>query len=63
VIHIDSMWMATQPADMRAGADRLMAQIVAVFGGAHAHHGHLFANSRGTRVKLVVHGKRAAIPS
>jgi len=55
VIRIDSMWIATEPADMRAGADRLMARIVEVFGGAHAHHGYLFANARGTRVKLVMH--------
>lgn len=55
VIRIDSMWMATQPVDMRAGADRLIAQIVAVFGSARAHHGYLFANGRGTRVKLVIH--------
>src|SRR3954469_22283964 len=49
------MWLATQPGDMRAGADRLMAQIVQVFGAARAHHGYLFANARGTRVKLVLH--------
>jgi len=41
--------------DMRAGSDRLIARVVAVFGAAQAHHGYLFANSRGTRVKLVVH--------
>lgn len=40
---------------MRAGADRLLAQVVAVFGIAQAHHGYLFANARGTRVKLLVH--------
>jgi len=55
VIRIDSMWLATQPVDMRAGADRLLARIVETFGSAHAHHGYLFANARGTRVKLVLH--------
>jgi len=40
---------------MRAGADRLLARVVQVFGGARAYHGYLFANARGTRVKLVVH--------
>ncbi len=55
MIRIDSMWLATQPVDMRAGADRLLAQIVGVFGGAQAHHGYLFANARGTRAKLVMH--------
>lgn len=36
VIRIDAMWFAAQPADMRAGADRLLARIVEVFGGVHA---------------------------
>jgi len=29
--------------------------VVQVFGAAQAHHGYLFANARGTRVKLLVH--------
>lgn len=29
--------------------------MVQVFGAAQAHHGYLFANARGTRMKLVVH--------
>ena len=41
--------------DMRAGAERLLARVVQVFGAAQAHHGYLFANARGTRVKLLVH--------
>ena len=40
---------------MRAGAERLMAHVVQALGGAHAHHGYLFANSRATRLKLLVH--------
>jgi len=55
VIRIDAMWLAADPVDMRAGADRLIARVVQVFGAAHAHHGYLFANARGTRLKLVVH--------
>jgi transposase len=55
VIRIDAMWLAVEPIDMRAGADRLLARVVQVFGAAQAHHGYLFANARGTRVKLVVH--------
>lgn len=55
MIRIDAMWLSVQPADMRAGADRLLARVVEVFGGARAHHGYLFANTRGTRMKLVVH--------
>ena len=40
---------------MRAGADRLLASVVQVFSSARAHHGYLFANTRGTRIKLLVH--------
>jgi len=35
---------------MRAGADRLIARVVQVFGAVQAHHGYLFANARGTRM-------------
>ena len=55
MIRIDAMWLAVEPIDMRAGMDRLLARVVQVFGAAHAHHGYLFANARGTRVKLLVH--------
>ena len=55
MIRIDAMWLAVEPVDMRAGADRLIARVVEVFGAAQAHHGYLFANARGTRVKLVLH--------
>lgn len=55
MIRIDAMWLATEPTDMRAGADRLLARVVQVFGSARAHHGYLFANARGTRIKLVMH--------
>ena len=40
---------------MRAGADRLLARVVQVFGAAQAHHGYLFANARSTRIRLLVH--------
>lgn len=55
MMRIDAMWLAVEPVDMRAGADRLIARVVQVFGAAQAHHGYLFANARGTRIKLVVH--------
>lgn len=55
MIRIDAMWLAVEPVDMRAGAERLLARVVQVFGSAQAHHGYLFANARGTRIKLVVH--------
>jgi transposase len=55
VIRIDAMWLAVQPVDLRSGAERLLAQVVHVFGQARSHHGYLFANARRTRVKLLVH--------
>jgi len=55
VIRIDTLWLAVEPTDMRAGADRLLARVVQVFGAARAHHGYLFANARSTRIKLLVH--------
>ncbi|CAN7561461.1 IS66 family insertion sequence element accessory protein TnpB [Variovorax sp. LjRoot178] len=55
MIRVDAMWLAVEPIDMRAGMDRLLARVVQVFGAAHAHHGYLFANARGTRIKLLVH--------
>jgi transposase len=55
MIRIDAVWLAVEPIDMRAGADRLLARVVQVFGAARAHHGYLFANSRSTRIRLLVH--------
>ena len=55
MIRIDSLWLAVGPMDMRAGAERLLARVVQVFGAAQAHHGYLFANARATRIKLLVH--------
>jgi transposase len=55
MIRIDAMWLAANPIDMLAGPERLLARVVQVFGAAQSHHGYLFANARGTRVKLLVH--------
>ncbi len=55
MIRIDTLWLCTQPQDMRAGADRLLNIVVNTVGAAHAHHGYLFANARATRIKLLVH--------
>ncbi|WP_295537872.1 hypothetical protein [uncultured Pseudacidovorax sp.] len=45
MIRIDAMWLALEPIGMRAGADRLLARVVQVFGAAQAHHGYLLAVS------------------
>jgi transposase len=55
MIRVDAVWLAVEPIDMRAGAERLLARVVQVFGAAQAHHGYLFANARATRIKLLVH--------
>lgn len=55
MIRVDALWLAIEPVDMRAGADRLLARVVQVFGCARAHHGYLFANARATRIKLLMH--------
>lgn len=55
MIRIDAMWVAVAPVDMRAGAERLLAQVVLVFGQARSHHAYLFANARATRIKLLLH--------
>ena len=55
MIRIDAVWLATRPIDMRAGADRLLASVVQVFGAAQSHHGYLFTNARSSRIKLLVH--------
>ena len=54
VIRIDAVWLAVEPVepiDLRAGAERLLAGVVQVFGAAQAHHGYLFCNTRSTRIK------------
>ena len=55
LIQVDALWLAVEPMDMRAGTERLLARVVQVFGGAQAHHGYLFTNTRATRIKLLVH--------
>jgi transposase len=41
--------------DHRAGSDKLLAQVVAVFGAARPHHAYSFANRRATRRKVLAH--------
>jgi transposase len=55
MIRIDALWLCVRPLDMRVGAERLLAAVVNTLGQAQAHHGYLFTNARGTRVKLLVH--------
>lgn len=54
MIRVDAVWMATEPLDMRAGADTALARVVKVFGAAHPHSAYLFANKRANRMKVLV---------
>lgn len=55
MIRIDSIWLATEPMDMRAGTETALARVIAVFGAAKPHSAYLFANRRATRMKVLVH--------
>ncbi len=52
---IDAIWLAVEPADMRAGMDSMLVRVVHVFGAAHPHHAYVFANHRANRLKVLVH--------
>ena len=47
MIRIDEIWLSTQPLDMRAGMDTVMAQMVRAFGYIKPHCTYLFCNKRG----------------
>lgn len=55
MIRIDSIWLATETLDMRAGTETALAKVIAVFGAAPPHCAYLFANRRATRMKVLVH--------
>jgi transposase len=55
MIRIDSIWLATEPMDIRAGTETALARVIAVFGAAKPHCTYLFANRLATRMKVLVH--------
>jgi hypothetical protein len=55
MIRIETVWLAVEPLDMRAGVDTALGRVVSGFGQAYAHHAHLFANRRSNRLKVIVH--------
>lgn len=55
MISIDSIWLTTEPMDMRAGTDTALTRVVAVFGAANPHCAYLLANLRANRMKVLVH--------
>jgi transposase len=55
LIHVDEVWVAAQPFDMRMGSEAALARVVSVFGAAHPHHAYVFGNWRANRMKALVH--------
>ncbi|WP_140404407.1 IS66 family insertion sequence element accessory protein TnpB [Acinetobacter populi] len=55
MIRIDEIWLATQPMDMRAGTDTVLAQVLKAFGCVKLHCAYLFCNKCGHRMKVLVH--------
>ncbi len=55
MIRVDTVWLAVEPLDMRAGTESALARVVNVFGAARPHHAYLFANRRTNRMKVLVH--------
>ncbi|WP_439854812.1 IS66 family insertion sequence element accessory protein TnpB [Pseudomonas yamanorum] len=55
MIRIHSIWLTTEPMEMRAGTETALAKVVAVFGAAQQHCAYLFANRRATRMKVLLH--------
>lgn len=55
MMHVDAWFLASAPLDMRAGMDSLLARVVAVFGSAQPHTAYAFANTRASRMKVLIH--------
>ncbi|MCW8279195.1 IS66 family insertion sequence element accessory protein TnpB [Pseudomonas sp. PCH199] len=53
MISIDSIWLATEPMDVRASTETALIRVIAVFGAAKPHCAYLFANRRATRMKVL----------
>jgi transposase len=54
-LHIEAIWLALAPMDMRAGVNTALARVVETFGAIHPHHAYCFANARAHRMKVLVH--------
>lgn len=55
MIRIDTVWLAGEPLDLRAGINTALSRVVQVFGAAHPHHAYVFTNRRCSRLKVFVH--------
>ena len=54
MIRVDSVWLAVEPLDMRAGTEAALARVVTVFGEARPHHAYLFANRRANQTPFSI---------
>lgn len=55
VIHVDAIWLTTEPLDMRAGTEKALVRVLVAFGVARPHHAYCFANRQANRMKVLVH--------
>ena len=55
MIHINEIWLAREPLDMRAGPETALARVINSFGEARHHCAYVFANQRANRMKVLVH--------
>ncbi|HOE42480.1 MAG TPA: hypothetical protein PLB25_12740 [Rhodoferax sp.] len=61
MIRIDGVWLATQPPDMRAGINAVLARVANVFGAAHT--ASLFVNQPANRLEVLGQALHAPLMS
>ncbi|MEQ4311736.1 hypothetical protein ABNM01_02380 [Pseudomonas syringae] len=62
MIRIVSIWLATEPMDMRAGTETALARVIAVFGAAKPHCAYVTPGTRKVVLGLLVDGKSPRRP-
>jgi len=60
MIRIDSIWLAMEPMDMRAGTETALARVIAVFGAANQIRPWALGRKNWLFAGLLRSGKRAA---
>lgn len=50
-----SLYLCYAPIDMRLGFDGVLARVIHWFGSARPHCAYAFTNTRGNRIKLLIH--------
>jgi hypothetical protein len=54
MIYIDSIWLATETMDRRAGTETGLAGVITVFRAVQLHCVYLFANRRSSPGRVIV---------